>query len=386
MLWCQKKTAGYRDVDPPGVQNFSTSWKSGMALCALIHKHRPDLIPYDSLNAANARDNVELAFKVAEEKLGIGRLLEVDDLAGADRPDERSVMTYISEFFHRFAMQDIKQNAARKIGKFIQFMRYLHKRQEEYELRARALIDWCRGQSQKFHETKFGDSLEDAVHAFQNLRDFVVQQKPTYAAEKLDVEALFAELQTELTVNQRQAYVPPPEISLESVEAGWIDLQKAETVHSQAVRHNRFRFISKAESAVDPAKLEEIKASFRHFDKNGNKQLDKVEFKAACSALGVPFKDDATFEKIFKDVSGGAISVSLDQYILFNSNLAEDKDTPEQIKAAFATVADEGNVISENQLAVLLPEDREYLTHNLPKTVDGNAYDYSFFVDKSFSA
>lgn len=39
--------------------------------CAIIHRHRPELIDYENLNKADARGNTALAFKVAEESLGI---------------------------------------------------------------------------------------------------------------------------------------------------------------------------------------------------------------------------------------------------------------------------------------------------------------------------
>jgi len=77
LLWCQKKTKGYKDVN---VKEFSESWESGLAFCALIHKHRPDLIDFDSLKKENKKDNLTLAFDVAEKKLDIPPLLDVNGI------------------------------------------------------------------------------------------------------------------------------------------------------------------------------------------------------------------------------------------------------------------------------------------------------------------
>lgn len=48
------------------IQNFSTSWKSGMAFCALIHKFFPDAFDYANLDPANRKENFTLAFSTAE--------------------------------------------------------------------------------------------------------------------------------------------------------------------------------------------------------------------------------------------------------------------------------------------------------------------------------
>jgi hypothetical protein len=46
LLWVQNKTASYANIK---VDNFKKSFKDGLALCAIIHKHRPNLVDYDSL-------------------------------------------------------------------------------------------------------------------------------------------------------------------------------------------------------------------------------------------------------------------------------------------------------------------------------------------------
>jgi len=95
--WCQKKTQGYKNVK---VQEFNNSWKSGLAFCALIHKHRPDLIDFDSLDPLAYKKNLQLAFDVAEKDLDIPQLLDINDMVDV-KPDDKSVMTYVAYYWKK---------------------------------------------------------------------------------------------------------------------------------------------------------------------------------------------------------------------------------------------------------------------------------------------
>ncbi|NWW18494.1 MICA2 monooxygenase, partial [Falcunculus frontatus] len=99
LTWCQKQTEGYRNVN---VTDLTTSWKSGLALCAIIHRFRPDLIDFDALNEEDVVKNNQLAFDVAEQEFGIPPVTTGRELGSAGEPDKLSMVLYLSKFYELF--------------------------------------------------------------------------------------------------------------------------------------------------------------------------------------------------------------------------------------------------------------------------------------------
>ncbi len=96
--WAQEVTKGY-----PGVRvtNMTTSWRNGLAFCALFHHFRPDLINFDSLKPTDIKNNCRVAFE-AGEKLGIPRVIEPADMVFLAVPDKLAVMTYLHQVCVKF--------------------------------------------------------------------------------------------------------------------------------------------------------------------------------------------------------------------------------------------------------------------------------------------
>ncbi|KAM4846731.1 EH domain-binding protein 1-like protein 1 isoform 3-T3 [Thomomys bottae] len=91
--WCQEVTTGYRGVC---ITNFTTSWRNGLAFCAILHRFHPDKINYASLDPLNIKQNNKQAFD-GFESLGVSRLLEPADMVLLSVPDKLIVMTYLCQ-------------------------------------------------------------------------------------------------------------------------------------------------------------------------------------------------------------------------------------------------------------------------------------------------
>ncbi|KAM6950461.1 F-actin-monooxygenase MICAL2 isoform 5-T6 [Lycodopsis pacificus] len=96
LTWCQKQTEGYRNVT---ITDLTSSWKSGIALCALIHRFKPHLIDFDSLNEEDHPANLQLAFDISEREFGIGSFTSVKELSPDQELDKTRMITYLSKFY-----------------------------------------------------------------------------------------------------------------------------------------------------------------------------------------------------------------------------------------------------------------------------------------------
>ncbi|KAB5558090.1 hypothetical protein GE09DRAFT_1237324 [Coniochaeta sp. 2T2.1] len=232
LLWCQRKTACYDEVD---VRDFSASWNDGLAFCALLDIHRPDLIDYDALDKTDHRGNMQMAFDIAHKEIGIPKLLDVEDVCDVAKPDERSLMTYIAYWFHAFSQMEKVENAGRRVEKFVNNMQGAWEMQSAYERRMAELLKAVRTQIVKWQEARFEGTYVDAKKQATEFSAYKRGKKRDWVAEKSDLATLLGNIKTKLGTYRLRPYEPPAELRLEVMDQAWADMAKAEMTRGQLI-------------------------------------------------------------------------------------------------------------------------------------------------------
>uniref|UniRef100_A0A8D0FAT2 Molecule interacting with CasL protein 1 n=1 Tax=Strix occidentalis caurina TaxID=311401 RepID=A0A8D0FAT2_STROC len=111
LSWCQASTAGYRGV---AVTDFTSSWTSGLALCALIHRFRPDLVDFDSVDPQDPIQTHQMMLDTAEQELGIQPVLSSAEMATMAEPDRLGLITYLSQFYEAFKTSPEAEEVSKK--------------------------------------------------------------------------------------------------------------------------------------------------------------------------------------------------------------------------------------------------------------------------------
>ncbi|KAJ1968962.1 alpha-actinin [Dispira parvispora] len=232
LLWCQRQTAPYPEVD---VRDFTYSWQDGLAFCALIHRHRPDLFNFYDLDLTDRHRNTAFAFEVAEKYLDIPRLLDVEDVCDVAKPDKRSIMTYVAQYFHAFSTLDRVDRAGRRVGKFAEVMQSVWDMGNDYERRVRELISQIEGVQAQWQEEKLANDYSSLKKQSTEFNAYKNTTKRKWIAEKHDLDTLLGNLKTKSKTYNLKPYEPSPGLQPEDLDAAWKCLCDTEINRRKAI-------------------------------------------------------------------------------------------------------------------------------------------------------
>ncbi|KFV75002.1 Alpha-actinin-2, partial [Struthio camelus australis] len=306
LLWCQRKTAPYRNVN---IQNFHLSWKDGLGLCALIHRHRPDLIDYSKLNKDDPIGNINLAMEIAEKHLDIPKMLDAEDIVNTPKPDERAIMTYVSCFYHAFAGAEQAETAANRICKVLAVNQENERLMEEYERLASELLEWIRRTIPWLENRTPEKTMQAMQKKLEDFRDYRRKHKPPKVQEKCQLEINFNTLQTKLRISNRPAFMPSEGKMVSDIAGAWQRLEQAEKGYEEWLL-NEIRRLER---------LEHLAEKFRQ--------------KASTHEHWAYGKEQILLQKDYESASLTEVRAMLRKHEAFESDLAAHQDRVEQIAA-----------------------------------------------------
>ncbi|GCC22710.1 hypothetical protein chiPu_0001098 [Chiloscyllium punctatum] len=306
LLWCQRKTAPYKNVN---VQNFHTSWKDGLALCALIHRHRPDLIDYSKLRKDDALYNLNLALDIAEKELDIPKMLDPEDIVNTPKPDQRALMTYVSCFYHAFAGAEQAEMAANRICKILAVNQENEKSMAEYERLASELLQWIKRTIPWLENRSSEKTMQAMQQKLEDFRDYRRLHKPPKIQEKCQLEINFNTLQTKLRISNRPAFMPSEGKMVSDIAGAWQRLEQAEKGYEEWLQTEIRRL----------ERLDHLAEKFRQ--------------KATTYEMWSHGKDYTLMQKDYESASLTEVRALLRKHEAFESDLAAHQDRVEQIAA-----------------------------------------------------
>ncbi|GFT80923.1 spectrin beta chain, non-erythrocytic 5 [Nephila pilipes] len=237
LLWCQRKTAGYPGVN---IQDFHVSWRNGLGFNALIHSHRPDLINYPALHNNSHIQNLNNAFDVAQKELGIPRLLDAEDV-DINKPDEKSVITYVASYYHTFARMKSEMKGGKRIANIVSQMMDADKLKNNYEMFTSNLLQWIQMKIKELDNRNFPNSLEGIQKELLKFKEYRTIEKPPKYKERSEIEALLFAIQTKMKALGQPLYVPCEGQLVHDIERAWDELEKAEHRREVALREELLR-------------------------------------------------------------------------------------------------------------------------------------------------
>uniref|UniRef100_A0A673GXN1 Alpha-actinin-4-like n=1 Tax=Sinocyclocheilus rhinocerous TaxID=307959 RepID=A0A673GXN1_9TELE len=296
LLWCQRKTAPYKNVN---VQNFHISWKDGLAFNALIHRHRPELIDYDKLRKDDPVTNLNNAFEVAERYLDIPKMLDA----------EGEFMTYVSCFYHAFSGAQKAETAANRICKVLAVNQENEHLMEDYEKLASDLLEWIRRTIPWLENRAPEKTMTEMQQKLEDFRDYRRVHKPPKVQEKCQLEINFNTLQTKLRLSNRPAFMPSEGRMVSDINGAWHKLEGAEKGYEEWLL-NEIRRLER---------LDHLAEKFRQ--------------KAAIHESWTDGKEAMLTQKDYETATLSEIKALLKKHEAFESDLAAHQDRVEQIAA-----------------------------------------------------
>lgn len=216
LSWAQRVTEEYKNVK---IEDLSASWQDGLGFGAIIHKFRPNLIPdFCSMDPRNRYENCDRAFKIAEEHLEIPKLFDPEDIIDVIRPDERSVMTYLSQFYQKFLSEERQIAARDKLKNTLKAIDWSIEARNSYERKAEAFLKEKKVMFEKV------EALASVLKTFVEELRKIQATNTELVVQSAELHLLLNDIQDVHQLMSLKSYHPPERLSVNNVDISYLNV------------------------------------------------------------------------------------------------------------------------------------------------------------------
>eukprot|EP01102_Stenamoeba_stenopodia_P022908 TRINITY_DN971_c0_g1_i1.p1 TRINITY_DN971_c0_g1~~TRINITY_DN971_c0_g1_i1.p1 ORF type:complete len:974 (+),score=372.77 TRINITY_DN971_c0_g1_i1:168-3089(+) len=222
LLWVKNKIAGYEGIK---ADSFGKDFHDGLVLAAIIHKHRPKLINWESLSKDRPIDNLKVVFDAAEKYFQLEKYLVPEDIP---KLDEASMVVYVSEYYYGIAEQRKMDLAARRIGKVIKLTEENDAMRAEYTQKSQQLREHLNKVEKLLEDRTVDNTVAGAKRRLEEFYLYKANDKNQIIQSQLTLEGIYNNLAMRLSHNKRPPFQPGPGLSLQDINAALAHLEECE--------------------------------------------------------------------------------------------------------------------------------------------------------------
>lgn len=105
------------------MKNLTTDWPDGIAFHAILHRFCPKLVT-DCYSLKSSEKSCKKLFKISVEYLDLPRLFDAEDMVEVLKPDKKSILNYLFQFYLKFTAEETKLKAKNSISNVLKGINY----------------------------------------------------------------------------------------------------------------------------------------------------------------------------------------------------------------------------------------------------------------------